>query len=65
MGGVPLRRDTVRGLMQVPAEQYLRTGTQDTNMHLHIEFPDYRKPSTDVIVLVRNRDSVYREILFR
>lgn len=65
MGGVPLRRDTLRGTMQMPAEQYLRTGTQDTNMHLHIEFPDYRKPTTDVIVLIRNRDSVYREILFR
>jgi hypothetical protein len=65
MGGVPLRRDTLHGPLQVPAEQYLRTGTLDTNMHLHVDFPDYRKPPTDVIVLVRNRDSVYREILFR
>lgn len=65
MGGVPLRRDTLRAAMQLPAEQYLRTGTLDTNMHLHIEFSDYRKPSTDVIILIRNRDSVYREILFR
>jgi hypothetical protein len=65
MGGVPLKRDTIRALRQVSAEQYLRTGTQDTNMHLHIDFPDYRKPSTDVIIFIRNRDSIYREILFR
>jgi hypothetical protein len=65
MGGVPLRRDTLRAPMQIAAEQFLRTGTLDTNMHLHIDFPDYRKPPTDVIVLIRNRDSVYREILFK
>jgi hypothetical protein len=65
MGGVPLKRDTVRGPLQFSAEHFLRTGTLDTNMHLHVDFPDYRKPPTDVIVLIRNRDSVYREILFK
>ncbi len=64
MGGVPLRRDTIRGLVKESAEMFLRTGTLDTNMHLHIDFPDYKKPQTDVVIYIRNRDSVYREIMF-
>ncbi|HWF44497.1 MAG TPA: hypothetical protein VG537_07640 [Candidatus Kapabacteria bacterium] len=64
MGGVPLKRDTIRGAIREPAEIFLRTGTLDTNMNLHIEFPDWHRPQTDVIVYIRNRDSVYREFLF-
>jgi hypothetical protein len=64
MGGVPLKRDTIRGPIREPAEIFLRTGTLDTNMHLHIEFLDWHRPQTDVVVYIRNRDSVYREFLF-
>ena len=64
MGGVPLRRDTINGVRHESAEQFLRTGTLDTNMHIHIEFPDWKKAPTDVVVFIRNRDSVYREFLF-
>ncbi len=65
MGGVPLRRDTIRGQKSIPAEQYLRTVTRDTNLRLHVEFSDWRRPATDIIVYLRNRDSVYREVLVR
>jgi len=64
MGGVPLKRDTIRSAIRLPAEQFLRTGTRDTNMHLTIDFPDPRRPETDVIVFIRNLDSAYREFLF-
>lgn len=64
MGGVPLKRDTIRSERRESAEWYLRTGTLDTNMHIHIEYPDYKKPQTDVVCYIRNRDSVYREIMF-
>ena len=64
MGGVPLHRDTIRSARREAAEHFLRTGTLDTNMHLTIDFADPRRASTDVIVFIRNRDSVYREFLF-
>ncbi len=64
MGGVPLRRDTIRSARQESAEHFLRTGTLDTNMHIHIEFADWKRAPTDVVVFIRNRDSVYREFLF-
>ena len=63
MGGVPLKRDTIQGLRRFPAELFLRTGTLDTNMHLNVEFSDWHKAQTDVVVYIRNRDSVYREFL--
>src|SRR2546421_838800 len=52
MGGVPLKRDTIRTVIHVPAEQFLRTGTLDTNLHLTIEFPDPHRAPTDVIVYI-------------
>ncbi|HEX5316364.1 MAG TPA: hypothetical protein VFX22_06910 [Candidatus Kapabacteria bacterium] len=64
MGGVPLKRDTIRGVQRDGAEHFLRTGTRDTNMHLTIAFSDPRRPETDVIVFIRNVDSAYREFLF-
>jgi hypothetical protein len=64
MGGVPLQRDTIRSFQRVPAERFLRTGTRDTTMQITIEFPDSRRPQTDVIVFIRNLDSAYREFLF-
>jgi len=64
MGGVPLKRDTVRSSSRFPAETFLRTGTRDTNMHLTVEFADPHRPATDAAVFIRNRDSVYREFLF-
>ncbi|HZK76883.1 MAG TPA: hypothetical protein VFD13_08255 [Candidatus Kapabacteria bacterium] len=64
MGGVPLMRDTIRGVQHESAEHFLRTGTRDTNMHLTIAFADSRRPETDVIVFIRNLDSAYREFLF-
>jgi hypothetical protein len=64
MGGVPLHRDTIRSARREAAELFLRTGTLDTNMHLTIEFADPHRAPTDVIVFIRNRDSVFREFLF-
>src|SRR5579883_1466462 len=64
MGGVPLKRDTIRGVKREPAELFLHTGTRDTNMHLTIESTDARRQPTDVVIYIRNRDSVYREFLF-
>ena len=64
MGGVPLKRDTIRSVVREPAEIFLRTGTRDTNMRLTVESADTRKPETNVVVFIRNRDSVYREFLF-
>lgn len=64
MGGVPLKRDTIRGVQREAAEHFLRTGTRDTNMHLTIGFSDPHRPETDVIVFIRNVDSAYREFLF-
>ena len=64
MGGVPLKRDTIRGPERLSAEHFLRTGTRDTNMHLTIEFSDPRRTSTDDMIFIRNLDSAYREFLF-
>ena len=64
MGGVPLKRDTIRSVVHLPAEHFLRTETRDTNMLLTIGFSDPRRPETDVIVFIRNLDSAYREFLF-
>lgn len=64
MGGVPLKRDTVRAFQKVSAEHFLRTGTRDTTMRLTIDFPNPRRPPTEVLVFIRNLDSVYREYLF-
>ncbi len=64
MGGVPLKRDTVRRASKAAAERFFRTGTLDTNMHLTVEHLNPKIPETDVIVFIRNRDSVYREFLF-
>ena len=65
MGGVPLRRDTIRKLTSIPAETYLRTVTHDTNLRLHVEFSDWKIPASDILIYVRNTDSIYREVLIR
>ncbi|MEO6938744.1 MAG: hypothetical protein ABI444_01170 [Candidatus Kapaibacterium sp.] len=64
MGGVPMKRDTIRTTKYVFAETYLRTITKDTNLSIHIETSDRKKPPTDVEVYVRNVDSVYSQIRF-
>jgi hypothetical protein len=64
MGGVPLKRDTVRTRKTVKAEELLRTVTKDTNLRIHIEFNDWKKTPTDVVVYIRKADSVYRNIRF-
>ena len=64
MGGVPLKRDTIRRPSKTAAESFLRTGTMDTNMHMTIEHANSKLPETDIIIFIRNRDSVYKEFLF-
>ena len=64
MGGVPMKRDTIRTTKYFFAETYLRTITKDTNLSIHIETSDRKKPPTDVEVYVRNVDSVYSQIRF-
>lgn len=63
-GGVPLRRDTIKTIDTMYLEHYLRTPAKDTNLYLSIEYPDFRKAPTDVFLYIRNRDSVYREVVF-
>jgi hypothetical protein len=64
MGGVPLRRDTVRKETTFACEEYLQTMTLDTNLRIHVEFQNYRTPTTDVSVFIRTPDSAYRQIRF-
>jgi hypothetical protein len=64
MGGVPLRRDTIRAERSFPAEDYLQTMTKDTNLRLRIDFQNYRIPPTDVIIYIRTPDSAYERIRF-
>jgi hypothetical protein len=64
MGGVPLRRDTIRTTKTFPAETFLRTFTKDTNLRIHVEFTDWKKTPTDVVVYIRHVDSIYRSIRF-
>lgn len=63
-GGVPLRRDTITKLDTISLEHYLRTPNKDTNLYLSIEYADFRKIHTDVFIYIRNRDSVYKEVVF-
>jgi len=66
MGGVPLKRDTIRATKTLKMEEYLRTITKDTNMILHIESSDRTKGPTEVVVYIRNRpDSAYKLIQFK
>jgi hypothetical protein len=63
-GGVPLRRDTITKLDTLSLEHYLRTPAKDTNLYLSIEYADFRKLHTDVFIYIRNRDSVFKEVVF-
>jgi hypothetical protein len=64
MGGVPLKRDTIWVTKTIPVEEFLHTSTKDTNLNLHIAFKDWHKAPSDIVLYIRNADSVYAKVRF-
>lgn len=66
MGGVPLKRDTIRAEKSLRLEDYLQTVTKDTNLQLHIESNDRTKTPSEIVIYIRNHpDSVYQKIILQ